>query len=317
MESHMNDLAEKLETIERLMSSLDIDEKSEHNEVVYDYGSTEEIEENPYQTDENPYDSDEPCFPEIKDEAGTSNGTKRKPKYDDPIYPSFDPSYSRRKFQKIPKYYEPAFSSKSSRALDILDIDCVKDIQETLENWFNNQKTLISLNADLRELRLDQIYQYMVHRMSGNAQRYFTNKTPSQQTEMFTGVSNKDELLDKIWQHLVKEFLGQDVLSEKNLDTRRNLAYWHLLQLEICNMCYVENYICEFTKHYYELDSARKELVDPMFFAKLPMQLGMEVEKDFQNSVNEGTVQDTLGGKILEHGLKQSVQKELPLNKQK
>jgi hypothetical protein len=72
------------------------------------------------------------------------------------------------------------------------------------------------------------------------------------------------------------------------------------MNLSICNPCYIENYICEFSQLYYDLNKAIREgqQIVELFYQKLPMTMSQTIQTVFNSSVSEGKVKNTLGARI-------------------
>ncbi|KAG2669421.1 hypothetical protein I3760_14G033400 [Carya illinoinensis] len=97
---------------------------------------------------------------------------------------------------------------------------------------------------------------------------------------------------------VLKLFGGEDQLrhDEESQMAREKEAMWHLDNLTICNMCYIENYTCDFEKYFYDLPIGTFDWYLKMYFHKLPGGIGYELEKEFQK--RSVVIPNTLGGRI-------------------
>jgi hypothetical protein len=102
-----------------------------------------------------------------------------------------------------------------------------------------------------------------------------------------------------VYELLVKEFKGwKDTIESKEAFSNQNL--WKITNLRICNMCYVDNFICEFQSYYYNIDNSTRisrNLID-LFYDKLPKGVSTQVKTFYTSILAEGKVEDSLGGRI-------------------
>ena len=55
---------------------------------------------------------------------------------------------------------------------DILNIDCVIDIDEHIQNWSNKLSAQIQLTGELRSLQPRDLLNFIIHKTSGNVYRF-------------------------------------------------------------------------------------------------------------------------------------------------
>lgn len=160
------------------------------------------------------------------------------------------------KYQKIPRKYNPRIGLGINQ--DILDIDCVENQIEKIENWYNLQRILIKLNEDLKGLNSEEILNYLIHKTSGKVLNYL-NALSEEEKELIIEGPTGLEVIDALFKKLAIEFIGKDLQNITSFKRFEEMAYWHLLNLRICNMCYLDNYICEFEEKYYKLSKEKNE----------------------------------------------------------
>ncbi|GJZ33785.1 hypothetical protein Tco_0579221 [Tanacetum coccineum] len=98
---------------------------------------------------------------------------------------------------------------------------------------------------------------------------------------------------------IVQEFTGRIPGVEASNEAFREHAYWRLINLKICNMCYLDSFICEFSDQYYKLDPARQKAALEMFFNKLPEFVSTKLKEMYNTLLQDGTrILDTLGARI-------------------
>ncbi|CAN1185712.1 hypothetical protein LINPERHAP2_LOCUS37724 [Linum perenne] len=269
----------------------DIEEPPENDKVVLDYSD-----------DENPYTN------YIKTEThqpSTSQGHKRRyNEYNDGQI-SFDEylyknCYTPRKgggWNKIPHEYIPKYSTTSYNSPDILDLDCSTNPLRTLEDWKNRTGLLIQTNEDLKNLQPSEIFNFLIYKTTGAVYQYLSTMDIPAKTILYG--DNAVKTFEKVLNTLTYEFIGRYPRADNANTTLSDQAIWHLTNLRICNMCYLESFICEFKIHYYQVIPERRKELDQLFFTKLPISVAQTVEAAFNNVVQKEEVPNTLGGRIL------------------
>ncbi|XP_031375449.1 uncharacterized protein LOC116189853 [Punica granatum] len=94
---------------------------------------------------------------------------------------------------------------------------------------------------------------------------------------------------------LRREFCGLS-LSIVTIEVDQSLNA--LIKLQICDMCYFDNYACQLQSYYYNLDVASQRFISELFFAKLPEPWPEVAKKAFDPLLNEDKIVDGLGGRI-------------------
>jgi len=156
------------------------DKPEDNNQFIYDFSSEEEANET---------DNENPHYVKIE-EAETSE-TKRPA--------DFEKEFTKQKIQKIPHYYEP--SQNLFQGQGILDIDCSIDIVKDPRDWYNTNNVLVQLNEDLRNLSVNDTFNYLQYKTKGNA---FISTLP---LEVMTTIPLIGSLvIDWIYGLLIKEF---------------------------------------------------------------------------------------------------------------
>ncbi|WCJ29624.1 Capsid protein [Euphorbia peplus] len=173
-----------------------------------------------------------------------------------------------------------------------LNLDCEKHPSERIDEWI----TMIRFTIQSGSYTPDSAYELCKATMVGNAQKYWemlVSHTPIReeiQKEVLT-----DEVLAIVVDALKREFCGFS-LSTESLEKEQSLMA--LMKLQICDMCYFDNFACEFQRYYYNLDMASQNYMSEMFFAKLPEPWPEVAKTAFNLLLNEEKVVDGLGGRI-------------------
>jgi len=277
----------QLEKLDQLMATLDISEKDSIKEepepkdledIIYDFSSDDDSK-------------DDGNFVKIEQlEMGESSGTKREPSYN--WNAEFHREFSQAKYQKIPMSYIPKHSVNDGSG--ILNIDCVDNLVQAIRSWYNKNTIQIQLDSDLKGLSPKQIFNYLLCRTEGNAYKFLAEKPEEEQT-----AENSMGMINKIFEWLLNEFKGWQDTVDSNIAFNTE-KLWRIMNLSICNPCYIENYICEFSQLYYDLnkDTRENQKVVELFYQKLPMSMSQIIQNEFNSAVSSGTVKNTLGARI-------------------
>nr|QCH00489.1 coat protein [Soybean chlorotic mottle virus] len=287
MEETQQELTQQLKELETLMAAINLDDSKNKQPVYQNSSESEESEtENKnfiydFSSEE---DFEEPVKVKIEEEAETSN--KRKFER--------NPEFTRFKYQKIPKEYVPAHQTTST--IGILDIDCVANTEKIIKEWFNHHSILITINEELKNLSSLDTFYYLVYKTKGIAHAYLSN-LPSEVLSRIP--ADRKQVDDWVYNLLLREFVGRLERPESEEAFSQN-NYYKLINLEIYNMCYLENFLCEFQSRYYGINPIDREnlKVDLLLFAKLPEYVRTQVEAYFSASIVSNKLDNTLGGRI-------------------
>ena len=160
-----------------------------------------------------------------------------------------------------------------------LNLDCVKDIDRAIELWAKTTH----LTAALKGWNSESTYAFVMHTFQGNVAQWWRNTTShTQDTVKYTeaGIANKEWttvtiMLANFEKAIRDEFLGENWSSLGNeLKTKKiEEAKWKIANLIICDMCLIDNYICEFSDYFYAISpliGETKQTYLDLFMQKLP-----------------------------------------------
>ncbi|CAN1188541.1 hypothetical protein LINPERHAP2_LOCUS39388 [Linum perenne] len=285
----MTNIDEQINKLNDLLAAISInsepeDDNIENDKIILDYSS----DENPYT---NYVKTEKPENSRKRDFNNYSDG---QISFDEYLYKN---SYTPRKnggWNKIPQSYIPKYSNNDSP--DVLDLDCSTDPLRDMEDWKNRIGILIQINEDLKSLAPAEIFNFIIYKTTGIVYHYLGAMDVPSKTLIYGDDALKT--FEKIIQVITQEFLGRFPQETKQNTTLSQQAIWHLTNLRICNMCYLEPFICEFRKYYYQvIEPARKDL-DKLIYAKLPPVVASKVEATFEEELRKGSIPNTLGGRI-------------------
>ena len=299
----METLTEQVETLTKLFAALEIpteieneapessNTKNEEADVIYDFSSDDE---NPYS---NPY---------------TNFGIKRNKSYVENdlqsqyIYgpPSLEENYlyqqgmvknKQNKWEKVPPQYIPKLFTTPLET-DILDINCDTNTENKIQEWSNKMGIQIQLTEELRTMQPRDFLNYIIHKTTGNVYRYLSSLDEDEKAHIAT--TDAIETFKRVLGRIIKEFLGKNIDDKDSREAFQNESLWHITNLRICNMYYLESFICEFSEHYYNLTEIAKKTAIDMFFQKLPLSVSQDVTESFKKSIESSSITNTLGGRI-------------------
>ncbi|GJW00576.1 coat protein [Tanacetum coccineum] len=229
------------------MASLDIPSEAndEDADIVFDYSS----DENPY---ENPYT--EYHFAQKRKKSYVDEDLQREFDYKPPtqterfLYQQGKIKTKKNKWEQIPPQYIPKIPI-TRMDNDILNIDCETDIDEIIQDWSNRLSAQIQLTEELRALHPRDLLNFIIHKTSGNVYRFIESLDESERYRIAT--TDAMTTFKNVVARIVQEFTGRIPGVEASNEAFREHAYWRLINLKICNMCYLDSFICEFSDQYY------------------------------------------------------------------
>ncbi|XP_071713539.1 uncharacterized protein [Rutidosis leptorrhynchoides] len=200
------------------------------------------------------------------------------------------------KWEQIPPQYIPKVPIINTND-EILNIDCETNIEERIQDWYNKMSAQIQLTNELKELSPIELLNFIIHKTSGNVFRYLESWTVEERAMVASidAITTFESIVGKI----VQEFTGRNPKVEVSNELFREIAFWHITNLKICNMYYLEPFICEFSEQYYKLSASQKKIALDMFFNKLPESVATRIKDDY-NTRDKSKIEDSLGARITE-----------------
>nr|WCL16044.1 coat protein [Chrysanthemum yellow edge associated virus 2] len=284
-----------IKLLQTLMDRLNIieDDNQENNEIIYDYSDIEDIVQ--------PMDVGEPSDPRKRRPPPKHHqppkGYEEYPQTEAQQQYMYRQGYFKREARIIPEEkYNPVINP------EILNIDCVNQTQAKtiLENWSNKLNLEIQLNEQLRTLVGEEIYNYIMHKTSGHVFLFLNNQKTSQLANP-NWLANQNKPLAYIVNAISSEFLGTYVEGWKTAEQIQKEEYdalYYLMNLRVCNMCYLDQYTCTFQSKYYLLKADTQALHQDLIFQKLPPLVSIEAQKYFEEQLQNGLTTNTLGARI-------------------
>ncbi|AAP78923.1 putative capsid protein [Cestrum yellow leaf curling virus] len=268
----------------------------EHEEVVYNYESSEEGFPVEPKTEE-------------KDIPSTS-GQKRTYEFmKDDFWNSgeFDKYAEKRGFikkdgggySKIPKEYKPIHQDENS---SILNLDCIDNAPALFVSWTSKHGLELQLNKHFENFSDNEIWNYTQYYTRGSVQKFLSEQ--DYQTDVAPNLAlvqgGPYAKFKYIVQTIYGEFIGKDIRdhSQDLINQEAEKARFHLANMIICDLCYFDNYTCEYRKYFYMLTPDERSTYIELFLQKLPAPFGRKMMEGFRKETAENKIANTLGGAI-------------------
>lgn len=325
-------IGDELAKLNELMSSLrlnainevdDTRNQNEHNDIVFDYGSDDYDDELNMADQEHPTQEssinpsiNDPSIPRPYYERGESSNRQTRPQSPEPNHNipygelgndldqdniMFRNGYVKNhkgKWQYIPSNYVPKDNPGEEK---ILDLDCAKDPFKRIQEWGNMLQMEYMTNSALSQIRTrNLIWPYIRFRTKGAVAHFLTNKLdidavwPDSDTNIPRGIG-------RIQSAIAIEFCGLDPSTIRDNVEYSKEALYHITNMKLCNLCYFENFFCEYQQKFHLLTKEDQTLALEIFWDKFPFEIGKHLRTTFNvltNDVAEGgeRIPYTLGG---------------------
>ncbi|XP_048229564.1 uncharacterized protein LOC125370031 [Ricinus communis] len=286
-----------------------IDQEEEHqvkkieidkNEIIYEYDTDEENEEREYP---------------IKEEEGeTSNKRKRRDfNYNIDEYMR-QQGYSQKPDREWKRYNrkESAFTPKVLPSTDMLKLDCAKNKEQLILDWINRTGLTTELDGDIQKLTAIEYLRFLQYKTSGIVFEFFIEFMDNQQKNSFPiieiarinieqrktdSTTLNRELLKLMTKELMQQFIG---ISDSTESANKILeeAKWKLNNIQLCDLCYFHEFVCQYEKYYYSLNSSDYDAYIELFINKIPYPVNVIIKEKYQAGIRENSTPKTLGGVI-------------------
>ncbi|RYE14831.1 MAG: hypothetical protein EOP45_19130, partial [Sphingobacteriaceae bacterium] len=177
-----------------------------------------------------------------------------------------------------------------------LNLDCGSDQEQNIriQKWYNEMKVLVYANEYLSRVTNDPkaIREAIMVTLTGNVARWAKYLIFPKDLDR-SGI----EYLEAFVQALYQEFLGKDhnAFLEETNSVEQQEAIFRLDNMRLCNLCELEEFICEYLKNYYKVsDRTLQPRYKDLIFDKMPHGFGIDLKASFPTS----TYPQTIGGAI-------------------
>lgn len=185
----------------------------------------------------------------------------------------------------------------TNRYYNFLDLDCINDVNKAIQLWKANMtKRIIEKSLDAKETP-----EYIENTLIGSTKIWFNGLPEEAKRIMRSDIDEKREkisalkILEKYEISIRSEFSSMTTEldeQEKDRETNRNL----ILKLEICDMCYIDQYTCAFKEYYYKgmYNIQESTEIRKLYYNKIPEPFSSKIIKEWEKT----KLQDTLGTRI-------------------
>ena len=232
------------------------------------------------------------------DEKPSTSGVKNPKNFNPKYYNENYEQYDRGKTtwdKKLNKKWTP---KPITGQHDFLDLDCVADINKTIQLWIG----YISKQLIDNKIGMTETPGYIERTLIGTVKLWLQNLSDESLKTLRSNKKSNGELATTTIEILYKyevairnEFSSMTTeVEEQNKEKiiNRNL----MTKLAICNMCYIDEYTCAFREYYYKgtYNIEESKEIRKLYFTKLPEPFNSKVIKSW----NEAELTDTLGARI-------------------
>ena len=117
-----------------------------------------------------------------------------------------------------------------------------------------------------------------------------------------TLVRDKGLGIERLIEYIASEFLGEDWIQNTEIETKNEKlnVRMKLINLTICNMCFVKEYTCEFNKYYYAQFRSIEDqnIYKNLYYSKLPYPWNGYFINEYEKYSTINRLPDTLGSRI-------------------
>ncbi|XP_057958520.1 uncharacterized protein LOC131151283 [Malania oleifera] len=177
----------------------------------------------------------------------------------------------------------------------ILRLNCEKDPTVAIDDWAMDIRYHI-LSRGIESCSVEQAYKFAVATIRGNAGDFWEilQRNSDVSTIIINTIKTPDEVIAIIADFLKQEFVGYSLVDRGvELVEKARMA---LTKIQICDMCYFEEFLCEYQYWYYKLGPQDQVYAKEVFINKLPGSWPEVVKQAVKQRLERDTkVSDTLG----------------------
>ncbi|ACL36981.1 putative capsid protein [Rudbeckia flower distortion virus] len=194
----------------------------------------------------------------------------------------------------VPLEFQPR--SYKNSTLSVLNIDCIVNKAQAIDDWIAATDVMILTNEGLRN-NIKNAWAFITHLVSGNITEYINRLNEEQKKKLFEESKDGHDLLRLFRAALYAAFLGIDIKNnpeEAQLKKEEN-AMWRLNNICISDLCLLDEFHCEFEKYFYQLSVDNQERYLQVYSDKIPGEVGFEHRRSWRE--RDPSILDTLGGR--------------------
>ncbi|KAL2506789.1 CCHC-type domain-containing protein [Abeliophyllum distichum] len=177
---------------------------------------------------------------------------------------------------------------KNPTDIKFLDLDCVLSPETVIEDWYNNIMIAMIINKEIIRSGVNS-WNFVIASTRGNVKAFLRTITDEAKNAIFNETAGDNpEFIKRIVEQIYKQFTGQtyEVYRKTRSIISEAEALTHLEKMSICDMCYFEEFTCEFSKYYYIAGVEHYKTNTEKFMRKLPYPYSDEVINLFNNAIS-------------------------------
>ncbi|KAL2504748.1 CCHC-type domain-containing protein [Abeliophyllum distichum] len=147
-------------------------------------------------------------------------------------------------------YFVP---KRTNHSVTILDLDCILDLEKLIDDWNSNIMIAMIVNKEIIRIETNS-WNYVLASTRENVRAVLETFDYTVKNEIWRdSTANIPGFIKRIVEQICKQFTGQTYEAFKSERTTITItdALNHLEKISICDMCYFENYCCEFSNCFY------------------------------------------------------------------
>ncbi|KAL2455489.1 Uncharacterized protein Adt_47254 [Abeliophyllum distichum] len=177
---------------------------------------------------------------------------------------------------------------KNPTDIKFLDLDCILSPETAIEDWYNNIMISMIINKEIIRSPINS-WNFVIASTRGNVKAFLKTFTNETKDAIYNeNVGDIPNFIKRIVEQIYKQFTGQtyEVYRKTRSIISEAEALTHLEKMTICDMCYFEEFTCEFSKYYYIAGIDHYKANTEKFMRKLPYPYSDEVITLFNNAIS-------------------------------
>ncbi|KAL2504914.1 CCHC-type domain-containing protein [Abeliophyllum distichum] len=194
-----------------------------------------------------------------------------------------------KEIQDIDSNYLLHKPKKNSTDIKILDLDCVLDPEKVIEDWYNN--IMISMIINKKIIRNEtNSWNFITASTRGNVKAFLKTITFETKNAIWQEIQGDiPNFIKRVVEQIYKQFTGQtyEIFKKTRSTIEEADVMNHLEKISICDMCYFEEFTCEYSKYYYICINDQWKSLTEKFMRKLPEPYNNEVMMIFNEAIEK------------------------------
>ncbi|KAL2497869.1 CCHC-type domain-containing protein [Abeliophyllum distichum] len=178
---------------------------------------------------------------------------------------------------------------KTQTDVKILDLDCVLDPEKVIEDWYNSLMISMIINKEIIRSETNS-WNYVIASTRENVKAFLKTFTFETKNAIWQEIRGDiTQFIKRIVEQIYKPFTGQtyEIFKKTRSTIEEADTMNHLEKISICDMCYFEEFTCEYSKYYYICPNEYWKSLTKKFMRKLPEPFNNEVMIIFNEAIEK------------------------------